>query len=333
MAEERKEEEEASRPGMAVPSGSKRFSLTDAVVLVIGECLAVPFCIAAGEAFVNEHFRHAAVGFGIGIPLAIAAPTFSLWKGWLGDRAQQAITRHATWWLPLAVLIAFAYAVGPDMYRRAMQTPDGQGSDRSSEAANNLIESLQSALASTRQTLEGTRNERDQAKQQLVTVQSERDQAQQALDSMWKEIGLTVDPIGPSPLLKLTDAKRWRFIKSFLDSALRSNGERAKCSAAVSIKPESGSANTQWAEFQTLLSYSNWQVAGGGPGSSFYKDGITILISSADGDPFICATKLTQALQDQTSIPVSIRKDQVTPILEQCKNECVEIQIGDGVVR
>jgi hypothetical protein len=102
-----------------LPVGGKRFSLTDVVVLVIGECLAVPFCIAGGEAFVNGHFPQAGVGFGAGIPLAIAAATFSFWKGWIGDQAQQAITQHATWWLPVAVLLAFAYVVGPDIYRRA----------------------------------------------------------------------------------------------------------------------------------------------------------------------------------------------------------------------
>jgi hypothetical protein len=137
-----------------------------------------------------------------------------------------------------------------------------------------------------------------------------------------------------SPILRLTDATRWRFITAFLEAARAGNGGPAKCFATVSIKSQSASTNSLWAEFQPLLSYANWQIAGAS-GNNFYKDGITILTNSpANADPFICATKLAQLLQSMTPIAVTIRKEP-TQVLEgeQCKNECVEIQIGDAGVR
>jgi hypothetical protein len=94
-----------------------------------------------------------------------------------------------------------------------------------------------------------------------------------------------------------------------------------------------GRADRLWDEFQPLLVYSGWQITGGGIGSSSYNGGITILIGAGGGDPFICGTQLAEQLQSQTRIQVSVRKDQVTPKLDQCNDQCVEIQIGDAVMR
>ena len=63
-----------------VSSGDSRFSPGNLSVLVIGECFALPFCVAGGEAFVNGRYSAAAIGFGIGLPLAIAAATFPVWR-------------------------------------------------------------------------------------------------------------------------------------------------------------------------------------------------------------------------------------------------------------
>ena len=96
-----------------------RFGWQDLVVLIAFECIAVPICIAAGEAFVSEHYGRAFFGWLVGIPLAVTGFTAPWWKDWLGDDAKQRIMDQAYRWWPAAVFIAFAFVAGPEMYRRA----------------------------------------------------------------------------------------------------------------------------------------------------------------------------------------------------------------------
>jgi hypothetical protein len=152
------------------------------------------------------------------------------------------------------------------------------------------------------------------------------------------QLSVRVVPQAPSPLLRLTDDTRWRFVTSFWE-AVSANGTRPHCSATVSVKMEQpdvnsiGRAERLWDELQPLLSYSNWQISGGGLGGTSYRGGITILVGAGGGDPLICGAQLAEELQSRTPIQVSIRKNQVTPKLEECKYECVEIQVGNAVMR
>jgi hypothetical protein len=133
----------------------------------------------------------------------------------------------------------------------------------------------------------------------------------------------------PSHILDLTDAKRWRFVKDFQDLPLPSNGalKISSCSAAVSIKPNSRSANELWDEVRPLLSVPPWRQFGGGPGTEVYRNGITILVPHQEMAA-ACGARLNEWINSQTPTKALIMSNQATPILEQCKNECVEIHIG-----
>lgn len=159
-------------------------------------------------------------------------------------------------------------------------------------------------------------------KETLVEAPSQRDAAGREFDSAQNL----------SPILRLTDAKRWRFISSFSDWPPNPNGP-PHCYAWVAVEPKSESATALWAELSPLLIHSNWKLTVGWEYRPFFNNGITILSGPGTGDPFVCGTRLTESLQNQTPALISMHNNQVTTTLEKCKYECVEIQIGSGVER
>jgi hypothetical protein len=102
-----------------VHSYLSRFSFTDIVVLVVNECLGVPLCIAGGENFAHTDWVGSAIGWGVGIPLCVSGVTFPFWRGHVKTVVATWIEKRWQLLLPVAVLLAFVYAVGPVMYRRA----------------------------------------------------------------------------------------------------------------------------------------------------------------------------------------------------------------------
>jgi hypothetical protein len=120
--------------------------------------------------------------------------------------------------------------------------------------------------------------------------------------SIYNRIG---DP--PSHILQLTDAKRWRFVKYFQDIPLPSNGalKVSSCAAAVSIKPNSRSADELWDEIRPLLSVPPWRQFGGGPGRDVYQNGITVLAPHQEA-PMVCAARLNEWINSQTTINARI---------------------------
>jgi len=110
--------EEPSTTGH-VHSYLARFSFTDLVVLVVNECLGVPLCIAGGENFSHTDWVGSAIGWGVGIPLCVSGVTFPFWRGPVKTAVATWVERRWQLLLPTTVLLAFIYAVGPEMYRRA----------------------------------------------------------------------------------------------------------------------------------------------------------------------------------------------------------------------
>jgi hypothetical protein len=96
-----------------------QFPLEEIIVFVTGELIALPFCFEGTGAFMKGDWENTWKGFGIGIPIAIAGLTFRIWKNWISDSLRQWILTDAKRWWPLALMLAFAYAVGPDLYRRS----------------------------------------------------------------------------------------------------------------------------------------------------------------------------------------------------------------------
>jgi hypothetical protein len=143
-------------------------------------------------------------------------------------------------------------------------------------------------------------------------------------------------PPQKSRFLGLDDAARWRFVKAFQDTARKKNGDIETCSAVVNMERNKPQVAALWEELQQIIYYAGWHNMGGGrstPMDRTFANGVTILVGTDNGDAFTCGAALTQSLQAVTSIPVSMRKNQTTQDLNDCKNECVEIEIGDSVVR
>jgi hypothetical protein len=162
----------------------------------------------------------------------------------------------------------------------------------------------------------------------LAETRKERDALQHQLEANTKE------PSQPnqteSLVLRLTDAKRWRFVKALEDTALATNGDKAHCIATVLL---ADGTQGLWGELEPLLTYSGWGVGGAPttPSPPYIPPGITILSGTDRGEPFVCAAALTQVLQGMTPIQTKIRVNQATPILTQCENKCVQIEINNQI--
>jgi hypothetical protein len=101
----------------------KRFSVDDLVVLLVSEGIGVPLTIAGGEAFAHEQMRPAIIGYGVGLPLMAIGFTFPFWKNWVADRARTWIVATAYYGLPILLLLAILYVLGPLLLDRVV-TPD-----------------------------------------------------------------------------------------------------------------------------------------------------------------------------------------------------------------
>jgi hypothetical protein len=161
MAEEEEEGDKIAPPsGGHIHSYLSRFSYTDIIVLLVNECLGVPLCIAGGENFSHTDWVGSAIGWGFGIPLCVSGVTFPFWRdpvkiavaGWAAKRWQLLV--------PTAVLLAFAYATGPEMYRRAT-FPAAVQADLSSENISKATAAVQSKLDAANRQLQ---EEREKAK-------------------------------------------------------------------------------------------------------------------------------------------------------------------------
>jgi hypothetical protein len=102
----------------ALAALAKKFSWASLVVFLASEGVGMPLTIAGGEALADQKWSAAAIGFGFGLPLMGLGFTFPLFKGKLGDVARERIIRSATLWLPIAILLAFIYVVGPNILAR-----------------------------------------------------------------------------------------------------------------------------------------------------------------------------------------------------------------------
>jgi hypothetical protein len=97
-----------------------RFSWRDLAVFVVSEGVAVPLCIAAGDAFVHRDWIGTAIGWGPGLPLLVFGAAFPFSRHWIKPETAALIQKRAINWAPVVALLAFAYVVGPNIYRRAI---------------------------------------------------------------------------------------------------------------------------------------------------------------------------------------------------------------------
>jgi len=114
---------------------SGTFSIDDLIVFVTSECFAVPLNIAAGEAFIGGHLKGAALGWGIGVPLAVLGFTFHWWKRWIPMATRNTIQWGAKFGWPIAFIAAMVY-LAPFVYQRATPPP-GPGESVSAPQTEN----------------------------------------------------------------------------------------------------------------------------------------------------------------------------------------------------
>jgi len=127
-----------------------------------------------------------------------------------------------------------------------------------------------------------------------------------------------------------SDATKWRAAHNLRYGARAGNGSLLTCQFSLAVGPSGRNSWNIWSNLQSVLDLAHWQSVGGTAQRPEIQlpHGITILVGTENGDAFVCATALSQAVSEIFP-PVSLKLDQVTAALVACKNECVELQIGD----
>jgi hypothetical protein len=119
-------EDDPASPRAPLRHGAQHsaFSFGDLVWLVTGALTATPLVEAGWHAVVNEpeHGARGVVAIIIGMTLGLAEATFHWWKGKISDDLRRRVERHALWVLAVAMILFFAWSVGPEVYERAAAT-------------------------------------------------------------------------------------------------------------------------------------------------------------------------------------------------------------------
>jgi hypothetical protein len=95
-----------------------RLELNEILVFITGELIALPFAFNGADAFMKGDFRHGFLAYAIALPCAIGGLTFHFWKKWIGETARVWIPILL---IPIALVSAFIFVLGPDIYRRATE--------------------------------------------------------------------------------------------------------------------------------------------------------------------------------------------------------------------
>jgi hypothetical protein len=131
--------------------------------------------------------------------------------------------------------------------------------------------------------------------------------------------------------IAIQDAAKWSFSSSLRNETKNQDGSRLECSFSAVIA-RGNIASGLWDDLEPMLDLAHWQFLGSSVVQADIKlnAGFTILIGANSGNPLTCATALTRQLATIFSSQATrMRGDGVTPALANCKNECVEIDIGN----
>jgi len=101
-------------------SSAQNFNAADAGVFAVCELTAIPLCHAGWDAVVSgDHFSRGALAIVAGLILGLLGISFHWLKRKTSASACHWIQGQASRWWLVAFVLAFAYLVGPSMYRRA----------------------------------------------------------------------------------------------------------------------------------------------------------------------------------------------------------------------
>jgi hypothetical protein len=129
------------------------------------------------------------------------------------------------------------------------------------------------------------------------------------------------------------DAARWRFSFGLRYGAKAANGSLLDCKFSLVLSrgaPAGSPAWNIWVALQPMLELARWvNLPTSIRASDFPFQGITV-ISGDNKDASNCASFLGKALGEAfPQSRISVRTNQVSPVLTECKSECVELNIGD----
>jgi hypothetical protein len=160
-----------------------RFSYADAIVFLVAESIAMPLNVAAGAAAVQRDAVGALVGWGVGLPLAYFGWAFPRWRDRLTESTRELIQRRAINWAPVAIFLAFAYVVGPNIYQRAVP-PSPQPAARASEPDFGLITALRAQLTEKDKELASARTQLGALSTKLTSTEQMSDARELALQRL-----------------------------------------------------------------------------------------------------------------------------------------------------
>lgn len=141
-----------------------------------------------------------------------------------------------------------------------------------------------------------------------------------------------------TPFLGLDDAKRWQWAWSLFHVTVGNNNRRVtSCSARVwGAPPETPgfkSSSAFWNEIMQVMYLGDWSLAGGQHTKNYFPDGIAIAVGDDHGETFDCGFHLSEWLKSIGVKNVTFEANQSTPDLVECKNECIELVIGNVTMR
>ncbi len=331
------------------------FSSVDFLMFFAGGLIAEPLCVAGWDAIVSgDHLARgtAAVlaGLGIGAPVA----SFHWWKDRIGTPARN--------WLPTiaiqnARVLAFAYFLGPAIYRRAVK-PETDYVDvlptQNSQSQISPQEEIQQQRVEIKQLQDELNNAlhpkgenkwpsifnpntplqpqslpSDVAK--IASLQSQLDDANAKIRRLSNQpAGAAVQ--GKSPILGVDEADKFRLVKTLRDNMVDSHSERITCHTMTHAK-RSDWAGAAWGELAEIIGTAGWELEGGRTQDIFFRPGFTIEVSSDSGSGFTCGYRLSQMLSS-LGVQQHFLDKEVTPDLVACEKEnpthgCVSISVGD----
>ena len=159
------------------------FSVPDFFMFAVGGLTAEPLCHAGWDAVVSgEHIERGVVAILVGLLLGCGIGSFHWWKNHVSGPFRSAIERNVGWWLPLAIVLLFAFFVGPNIYDRLLSIA---GVPTATEIAGAVIAAMPSGIktestpsdvlaliGSLRTKLDSAKNTIDSQNAQIASLQA-----------------------------------------------------------------------------------------------------------------------------------------------------------------
>jgi hypothetical protein len=125
------------------------FSLDDFVIFFTTEIIALPWGFHAPDAWTKGDYVSSIGTYAFCIPVGLLGLSFHWWKSFVGASIRDWVLHESKRWWPLALMLAFIYFLGPDIYNRLLTGPPPiQVSNSSSPGdTNKPLESPRSSLS------------------------------------------------------------------------------------------------------------------------------------------------------------------------------------------